>query len=220
MIAAPVHPVRRGPGVLLHARSRGLYPTGAALLALAVAAPLAARALAAADLEAAATTIPNLQVLAAVAGVALTGPGFAGADADLETSTPRDRAGLRLTHLAVALVTVTAVLAAGRQPVPPPTDIGTGTLEDLVVLGRDVAGLLGLQALTAAVFGARVCWFPPILWVLVLLAVGPRQHGWRLVASMPSAPAAATTAAVTAAVLLLVGAGAYARRDTTHRDTS
>lgn len=218
MSAAPPRPDRRGPGVLLHARSRGLYPTGAALLVLAAAAPLASRALAAADPTVADTTVLVVQVLAAVAGVALVGPGLAGADPDLETSMPRTATRLRLTHLAVVLVAVTVVLAAGRLLLPPPH--GTGPADDLAVLGRGVAGLLGLQVLVAATVGARLCWVAPTLWVLVLLTVEPGERGWRLALSMPVAPAAAGVAAVTAAVLLLAGATTYGRRGAAHQSAS
>lgn len=195
------HPVR---GPLLHARSRGLYPAGAALLVLAVAAPLTARAFAGAAGGSAAV----LRVLAVTAGVALVGPGLTGADPDLEAGTPRSRPPLRLAHLGIAALAVTAALTAGQLLAHPSS--GAGSWDDLRVIGRDVAGLLGLQVVTAALAGARLCWIPPTFWVLVMLAAGGGEHGWKLVLSMPMSPPGTTVAAVTAVSLLAVGAAVHA----------
>lgn len=191
-------------GPLLHARSRGLYPAGAALLVLAVAAPLTARALTAAAPGAAAV----LQVLAVTAGVALAGPGLTGADPDLEAGTPRSRPPLRLAHLGIAALAVSAALTAGQVLAHPWS--GASSWDDLRMVGRDVAGLLGLQVLTAALVGVRLCWIPPTCWVLISTAVGGREHGWTLLTSMPLAPPGTAVAAVTAVWLLAVGAAAHA----------
>lgn len=195
---------RLSSGPLLHARSRGLYPTSAALLVLAVAAPLAARALA----DAAPGSAELLRVLAVTAGVALVAPGLAGADPELEAGTPRSRPPLRLAHLGIAVLVVTAAIAAGQVLAHPWSGASSG--EDLRVIGRDVAGLLGLQVATAALAGARLCWTPPTFWVLVVATVGGGEHGWRLIAAMPVAPPGTTVAAVTAVSLLAVGAAAHA----------
>ena len=190
-------------GAWLHSRSRGLHPTSVGLLGLAVAAPLGARWIGTADPAA-----DVMHLLAVTAGTALVGPGLAGADPDLEASTPRDRALLRLVHLGVALVAVIAVLVIGRGLLQP----SAAERGDLLVLTRTAAGLAGLQLLAAATMGTRLCWAPPTLWVLAVLTAGPGEHGLRLIASMPLLPAGSAVAAYTAAVLLLVGAAAYSRR--------
>lgn len=189
-------------GVLLHARARGLQTAGTTLLVLAAAGAWAERPLGSATVG-----LPGamVQALTAVAAIALIGAGLAGPDPDLEASTPRARPRLRLVHLTVALLAVAGALVLGQIVLGPAT---AGPGADL----RNVAGLGGLLALTATASGARLAWTAPVVWVLVLLAVGPRDDRWRLVASMPLLPADSVVAAITAAVLMLVGAAAYSAR--------
>lgn len=149
-----------------------------------------------------------MRVLTLTAGVVLTAQGLAGADPELEAGTARSRAPLRLAHLLLAVLGVCAALTAGHLLTR--SSSGVGTWDDLRFVGRDVAGLMGLQAGTAAPAGSRLCWIPPTCWVLVLSAVGGRERGWRLLASMPLSPPGTTVAVATAGSLLAVGAAAYA----------
>lgn len=191
----------------LHARSRGLTGSGTALLGVAVvgawsAGPLSAPAIGLAPVL--------VQVLTVTAAVAVVGAGLAGADPDLERSTPHHGPRLRMVHLAVVLCGVTGVLTLSQLLIGPAPE-GAATSE-LFVTARDVLGLVGLLALTATFVGARLAWTVPVLWVLAVVVVGPREHGWRLVASMPLLPSASTTATVVALALLVLGATAYAVR--------
>lgn len=195
-------------GVLLHARSRGAATTGVALLAVACLAPLTGRALMRAGADPG--VVFHVQVLAVAAGVALSGAGLTGADPDLETTTARSGPRLRLAHLAVALLVTAGALTLGVAALGGRTP-GPVALDPLVTV-RDVALLGGALALTAPFLGARLSWLTPTLWTLLLLAVGPREHGWRLLASAPLLPGASTAAAVTAGGLLIVGAANYVLR--------
>lgn len=189
-------------GVVLHARARGLRSAGVALFVLAVGGAWVEGLLSSATVG-----LPGamVQALTAVGAVALIGAGLIGADPDLEASTPRVRPRLRLVHLTVALLAVAGTLVLGQLAFGPATHEPGATL-------RNVTGLGGLLALTATVIGGRLAWTVPFVWVLALLVVGPREVGWRLIASMPLLPADATAAATTAAVLALAGAAAYSTR--------
>lgn len=189
-------------GVLLHARARGLSTAGTALLVLAVVGAWAGRPLSSATVGIPAVVV---QSLTCVAAVALIGAGLTGADPDLEASAPRARPGLRLVHLTVALAAVAGTLVLGQLALGTATDGPGATL-------RNVVGLGGLLALTATAVGTRLAWTTPVVWVLVLSVLGPRENGWRLVASMPLLPVDAAVAALTAAVLVVVGAAAYSTR--------
>lgn len=189
-------------GVLLHARARGLHTAGTALLVLAAVGAAAERPLSSATVGMPAVV---LQALTAVAAVALIGTGLTGADPDLEASAPRARPRLRLLHLTVALAAVAGALVLGQLAFGTAPDGPGATL-------RNVVGLGGLLALAATAVGTRLAWTAPVVWVLALSVIGPRENGWRLVASMPLLPADAAAAAITAAVLVVAGAAAYSTR--------
>ncbi|GAA3384014.1 hypothetical protein [Cryptosporangium minutisporangium] len=90
------------------------------------------------------------------------------------------------------------------------------------VVVRNTAGLLGLTALGAAVFGAARSWIAPLIWTLVaatpFVQVGPGT-GSQLVAWLVQPPGAGI-ATVCAGVLAVSGALAYALRGCPPRPTA
>ncbi|MFI7289577.1 hypothetical protein ACIBRY_23445 [Streptomyces anulatus] len=178
-------------GLLLYARSRRAPATAGALLASAVLLGAGAAADGAAD--------PRLTVLAVAVAVAAAAPGLGGQDAALDRTAAIRWASLRAAHVLLIAAAVTLVLlaaqTAGRDPVT------------AVFLVRDTAGLTGLAALGAVVFGAEYAWTPVVGWPAVALFAPPDPDGvggWLL------APPDARAAAWTAAVLMAVGATVYA----------
>lgn len=197
-------------GALLHARARGVTTTGPALLAIAVSAPLAVVGLTHLSSAGAGTVGRNLVLVCIVVAVALVGSGLAGADPELEASTPRTGPRLRLTHLTVAFLAVCSALTLGGAVLP--TDVfGTVASRSAFVV-RDTAALLGLQAAAAAAVGARHSWIPPTVWVLPLLPGVTDHHNWRSALLAPVLGPHDSRAAWTAALLLVFGFSAYAAR--------
>lgn len=200
------------PGLLLHARSRGLYPSLAALVAIAVLAPLGVRALWHASPGAAGGLLLNLVVMTTAAGVALVGQGLAGADPELEGSVPRIVPGFRLAHLVIALLMVGGLLVLGFGLLMPSSGFELTRADQLRIIVRDTAGLFGLTALTSAVLGARFSPAPAAVWVLALTFTSLPRSGWRQAAAMPKSEADVKLAAVVAIALLVVGVSAYTAR--------
>ena len=199
------------PGLLLHARSRGLYSDLAVLTAIAVLAPLALRALGHAGPEAAGGLLLNLVVMTTAVGVARAGQGLAGADPELEGSVPRIGPGFRLAHLAIAQLAVGGLLVLGFGLLMP-DGYEPGRSDQLWIVVRDTAGLFGLTALASAVLGARFSPAPAAVWVLALTFTSLPRSGWRQAAAMPKSEADVKLAALVAIALLIVGATAYTAR--------
>jgi len=119
----------------------------------------------------------------------------------------------RLAHVLVAGGVVVGLLAL---------TLATGArFGPFGVVARDVAGLVGLAALGAAVLGGDRAWFLPLGWTLPVVAgavpdAGRAEVGrvltWQLQEGHDRA------SAVTAAVLALAGAAAYARLGPARRD--
>lgn len=176
---------------LLYARSRRLPAAAAALL---VTATLLGAAVAMGD----GATDPRLIALAVTVGVTAAAPGLGGQDADLDRTAairwaPRRAAHVLLIAAAVA-GTLLAAQAAGQQPTA-------------AFLLRGSAGLAGLAALGAVLFGAAHAWLPPVGWLAVTLFAPHRPDGvtgWLL------APPESGAAAWTGAVLLATGTTLYA----------
>ncbi|MFE6986113.1 hypothetical protein [Streptomyces griseus] len=178
-------------GLLLYARSRRAPAATGALLASAALLGAAAAGDGAAD--------PRLTVLAVAAAVAGAAPGLGGQDAALDRTAAIRWAPLRAAHVLLIAATVTLVLLAaqlaGREPVT------------AAFLLRDAAGLTGLAALGAVLFGASYAWTPVVGWPAVTLFAPPDPGG---VAGWLQAPAGSGPAAWTAAALLAGGVTAYA----------
>jgi hypothetical protein len=140
-----------------------------------------------------------LTVLLLVAALTAT---LGGPDDELEATAAFAWLPRRVAHLAAAFVVLVVLLlvtlATGARFGP----------AGLVV--RDVAGLLGLTALSAATIGTARSWFLPLGWTLA--AVLFPQSGALLgrVLTWQSQPSASTAAAVTAGLLALGGLVAYA----------
>lgn len=152
---------------------------------------------------------PALPLLAVLVGAALTGPGLAGDDIELDRTAAWRWPLWRTVHIGAAGVAVVAVVTAPAVVGAPVAPLGQ-------VL-RDAVGLVGLVALTAATLGAQHAWIPPVTWSLLALTVLPRL--WppgeptlseRVLTWMvqPAGPAPTTTAVT----LGVVGAIAYAAR--------
>ena len=203
-------------GSLLHARSRGLYPSWTALVIIALAAPLSARPMASAMPEEAASNVLTLMIVAIGAGVALAANGLAGVVPDLEGSTPRaGLARLRLAHLAIAITGIAGAVILGFLLLGPLPEAGLKRPDVALIIVRDTAGMIGLLALTASVVGARFSWWPSTLWTLVLVTSPmAAEQGWRLAASMPRLPPDQRMGTFVAVLLLVVGSGAYTARRT------
>jgi hypothetical protein len=178
-------------GPLLYARSRRAAATTGAFLASAALLGVVA----AAD----GTAEPRLTVLAVAAAVAAAAPGLGGQDAALDRTAAIRWAPLRAAHVLLIAAAVTLVLLAAQTAAREPVTAA--------FLLRDAAGLTGLAALGAVLFGAAYAWTPAVGWPAATLFVPPDPDGpagWLL------APPEAGPPAWTAAALLAAGTTAYA----------
>jgi hypothetical protein len=144
----------------------------------------------------------SLVVLTVVLALAPMIPTLSGDDDALESTAALRWPPRRALHLVACFVVVAAGLAATRA-----TGAWFGPTWEVV---RDSAGVTGLIGLSAALFGTRIAWAPPIGWAaLQVIHGGPAGNGvlyWLL------QPAGSRPAAGTAALLLLGGVLAYAVR--------
>ncbi|MGV9263861.1 hypothetical protein ACWDRR_04245 [Kitasatospora sp. NPDC003701] len=141
-------------------------------------------------------------VLVLTANVAAAALGLGGQDVMLDRTAAIRWVLRRAVHVlligTVAGAALLAVQAAGPE------------LAATAVLVRDAAGLVGLAALGAAVFGAQFAWTLPTGWLGILLfgtvpagRVG-EVVGWMFM------PAGTTAATWTALILLVTGTVSYA----------
>jgi hypothetical protein len=151
---------------------------------------------------------PLLPVLALAAGATAASVGLGGQDVALDR-TAAIRWRLRRTAHVLLIGTVVCAVPLVLQVLG----------EDLATAGflvRDAAGLTGLVAVGAALFGARYAWTPPIAWLSVsVVAPSPEGlpeevAGWLLLP--PGTPVATWTALVLAALGTTVYALAGPRR--------
>ncbi|WP_433087737.1 hypothetical protein ACQP1P_17550 [Dactylosporangium sp. CA-052675] len=151
----------------------------------------------------------RLAALAATLAVAAFGPTLGAADEALERTGAVPWPSRRALHLGAVALLVAGLLVAGPVRAP-----AAARVEPLVVALRDVAGLLGLAALGAAVLGAAHAWVAPLLWTLVavLPLLGPSDDVRVQVAAWPVQPAATTSALVCALALAAGGLVAYSVR--------
>ena len=133
--------------------------------------------------------------------VALTAT-LGGADDELEKTAAFAWLPRRAAHLVAAFLILVVLLAV---------TLATGARfgpAGLVV--RDVAGLLGLTALGAAVIGTARSWFLPLGWTLAAVLFPQPETLAGRVLTWQSVEPASTAAAVTAGLLALGGLVAYA----------
>jgi hypothetical protein len=195
-------------GALLHARSRNLYPTLAALICLAVGAPLLTRLLTTGWGAGAFITF-DIYLLTALAGVTLISTGLAGADPDLEASTPHSTARLRLVHVVVAVTAVIVALVAGFWLLLPFSTAHIFPWQQSVFIAEATAVLSGVQSLAATFLRARLSWVPASFWVILLLGSDDRPHGWKALGLLPKGVPQDPFFAYAAGVALLIGTIAY-----------
>lgn len=188
----------------LHARARGVPAALAGTVAVAVLVVVLGDWLREHGGFADRTPAVTVASLAALLAAVLPGAGLAGADDELERSTPLPWPWWRTGHLlAVAAATAAAFAAAGAA---------SGALDGPGVLLRDVAGLLGLTALSAVVVGARAAWAPVTAYVLVTFLLGLGGGPGVVVWGWAFEPAGSRPAAITAAALAATGGVLYALR--------
>jgi hypothetical protein len=133
--------------------------------------------------------------------VALTAT-LGGADDELEATAAFSWLPRRTAHLVAAFVILVVLLGVTHA-----TGARFGPA-GLVV--RDVAGLLGLTALSAAVIGTARSWFVPLGWTLAaVLFPQPETLAGRILTWQSEEPAS-IAAGVTAGLLALGGLVAYA----------
>jgi hypothetical protein len=195
-------------GALLHARSRSLYPSLAALIALAVGAPLLTRYLTTQWGMGGFVTF-DLYLLAALGGTTLISTGLAGADPELEASTPHAGRHLRLVHVVVAVLAVVGALVAGFHLLLPFSAAHIFPWRQSVFLAEATAVLSGVQLLATTVLRARLSWMPSSFWVILLLGSSEQPRGWRVLGVLPKGTPQDPFFAYAAGLVLLIGIVAY-----------
>jgi hypothetical protein len=140
--------------------------------------------------------------LAPLLAALLLGPTLAGADEDLERSTPLPWRVWRAGHLLVAaLVTAMALSLAGLR------ESDTFGAHALV---RNALGCIGLVASGAVLLGARLAWLPAFVYVCAVYAAAPRHTGAVVAAwAWPIQPSTTTASWLTAVTIFAVGAAGY-----------
>ncbi|GGL99641.1 hypothetical protein GCM10012279_16270 [Micromonospora yangpuensis] len=138
--------------------------------------------------------------LALALGVAILGNGLGGADPSLEATAAIRWAPRRALHLAaIAVLTATVVTVVTTAPAG-------------VVL-RDAAGLTGLAALAATLFGRRLAWTLPVVTGCVSAGIPAIPEPFALyLLTWAGQPPDSVAALTTAAVFAVTGAAAYLTR--------
>ncbi|MER7164970.1 hypothetical protein ABT336_02680 [Micromonospora sp. NPDC000207] len=154
---------------------------------------------------------PTVVVLTVVLMVAALAPTLAGPDENLERTGSLRWPWRRAAHLLAGLAVVLVVLLATL-----PTEARFGPA---ALVTRDAAGLLGLTALCATVFGAARSWFLPLGWTTVA-ALYPQQGTWGAIATWQGQSTDTRAATWTAAVLAVGGLIAYSLAGPARRDPS
>lgn len=140
--------------------------------------------------------------LAAAIGAALLAPGLAGADPNLERSAALPWPRWRAAHVVAGVAVVGGALAA--------TLLTDDPIAPVLVLIRNAAGLVGLVAVTAALFGTNGAWAPPLAWSALGLMAGPLAGSWlKEGGTWLVQPAGSGPAMVVATVLAIGGLVAY-----------
>ncbi len=147
----------------------------------------------------------ELVALAALLAATALSTTLGAADEELERTAAVRWWLRRGVHLAVALAVVTGLLLI--------TGVTDARFGPAAFVLRDAAGLLGLCALGATLFGVQRAWIAPLVWTLATVALQLSGDGARMQAvAWLTQPAGSRPAAVVAVVLALGGAAAYAMR--------
>ncbi|WP_326561555.1 hypothetical protein [Micromonospora sp. NBC_01796] len=141
-----------------------------------------------------------------VLAVIALGTTLSGADDALDRTASVNWPVRRAGHLLLGAAVITALLLL--------TTVTDASFEPLTLVLRNTAGLLGLTALGAALFGAALAWIAPLTWTLVAVMpfMGPSRELKMQLASWLIQPTGTTAATVCAIVLAVTGLLAYALR--------
>ncbi len=143
--------------------------------------------------------------LGAAIGAAVLAPGLVGSDPELERTAAIQWPSLRAAHVLAGGALVGAVLVATMLTSEPITDTS--------ILLRDAAGLTGLVALTAVLFGTNAAWVPPVAWTAVATMAGGQSGAWwKEAGTWLAQPEGNKPAMTLAAALAVAGLAAYGLR--------
>ncbi|MEU7617646.1 hypothetical protein AB0B27_16370 [Micromonospora rifamycinica] len=154
---------------------------------------------------------PMMVVLTVLLMVAALAPTLGGPDESLDRTASMRWPWRRALHLLAGLLVVLVVLLATLR---------TGArFGPAALVVRDAAGLLGLTALCATVFGAARSWFLPLGWTIIA-AIYPQGGTWGATATWQGQPPDSRAATVAAAVLAVGGLVTYALAGPARRASS
>lgn len=145
---------------------------------------------------------PRLSALVLAAGVTAASIGLGGQDVALERTAAIRWVPRRAAHVLLIGTVVGAVLLAVQT-------MGEDLATTAFVV-RDSAGLMGLVAVGATVFGAQYAWTLPISWLSFSLFAPPSTNTPTQVATWMLLPPGTTAGTWTALVLTVAGTAAYA----------
>lgn len=152
------------------------------------------------------TTNPQTVSLTVMLAAVAFGTSLGGADEALDRTGSVNWPLRRAAHLLL-----TAAVIVGLLSLTTVTDV---RFAPLTLVLRNTAGLLGLTALGAALFGATRAWIAPLVWTLVavLPVLGPSAKPGVQVVAWLVQPAGTGVATGCAALLAAAGLAAYALR--------
>lgn len=193
---------RRGAGTHLHLRARGVAMFVGGLAVVTLLGWAGADYLVHREWSGGAVDRIPVVVAAPLLGVILASTGLGGADEELERSTPARWRWIRLGHVALTALPVSAAVAL--------TGLWEPQTYGAFELVRNTAGFAGLVAASATVLGSRLAWVPPFVYAAVVYIVAPQplstDTAWW---TWPVQPWSAAPAAWAAGTLLVAGTAAY-----------
>ncbi|MEU9336363.1 hypothetical protein AB0D49_24790 [Streptomyces sp. NPDC048290] len=145
---------------------------------------------------------PRLPVLVLAAGVMAVSAGFGGQDRALDRTAAIRWAPRRAAHVLLGGAVTGAALLMAQT-------LGADR-SALAFVVRDGAGLMGLAALGAALWGGHYAWTLPFTWLSFAFLAPPPTSTPARVASWLLLPPGTTAATWTALVLAVTGTTAYA----------
>lgn len=140
--------------------------------------------------------------LAPLLAALLLGPTLAGADENLERSTPLPWQVWRAGHVLLAALVIAGALSL--------TGLHAPTTFGAYALARNTLGCIGLVSGATVLLGARLAWLPAFLYVCAVYAGAPRQTGVIVaVWAWPIQPSVSAPSWVAAVTLFILGAAGY-----------
>ncbi|MFD9038409.1 hypothetical protein ACIOK4_20205 [Streptomyces bottropensis] len=146
---------------------------------------------------------PKAAVFVLVAGVVAASIGLGGQDLALDRTAAIPWRFRRAAHVLLIGVVAGAALLTARTT-------GEDSWVTTAFVVRDSAGLTGLAALGAALWGAHYAWTPPLAWLSYAVLAPPPTGLPTRVASWMLLPPGTPAATWTALTLALTGTAAYA----------